>query len=98
MDKAGREVAEPGPTLLIVGQLGEVKQVLLIVEQQVVCQVKPREAPLCLLAAFYTFNMKYPKGLENFYQFLEILVLDKPAKNLPCVLTRLFTQLSNVHV
>ena len=77
------------------GQMGEIKEVLLIIEGQIVCNVKAREAPLCLLSAYYAYNMKYPKGLENFYLFLELVILDKQTKKLPSVLTRLFTQLNN---
>ncbi len=53
VDEVAGGVEEPAPTLLIVAQFGDVKEVLLIAEQQVVCKVKPREAPLCLLAALY---------------------------------------------
>ena len=87
---------EPAPTILVLGQMGEIKEVLLVVEYQVVCRVKPREAPLCLLAAYYAYDMKYPKGLENFYTFLDIILLDKQTKKLPSILSRLFAQLSNM--
>ena len=76
--------------------MGEIKEVMLVAEHWVVYKIKLREAQLCLLAAFYAYNMKYPKELGNFYIFLEILFLDQQIKKLPSVLTRLFIQLSNV--
>ena len=42
---------------------GSVKEVFLICEGQVLCKISPELSPLYVLAAFYAFNMKYPKGL-----------------------------------
>ncbi len=68
LDRAASGVEEPAPTLLVIGQLGQIKEVFLVAEGTLICQVKAREAPLALLAVFYVY-MSYPKGLETFYVF-----------------------------
>ena len=65
------------PSLLIVGQMGDIKEVFLLGEQRILCKIKPIESPLLLLADFYSYNMSYPKGLQQFYSFLEYCIIDK---------------------
>lgn len=89
-------VEEPAPTLLIVGQLGSVKETFIVAETQLVCKVKPHEAPLALLAAFYCYNMSYPKGLETFYMFLDYIILDKRPKKMSSTLTHFITVVSSM--
>ena len=50
------DVQELAPTLLVVGNLNEVKEVFLVIEKTMVCQIRSiDESPLLLLAAFYPF-------------------------------------------
>lgn len=51
------KVQLPTPTLLVHGETA----VILVVEQQILCSVQVKKAPLAL-AAYYSFNIEYPKG------------------------------------
>ena len=68
------KVQLPTPTLLVQNTVSA--HVHLVVERQVLCSVPIKEAPLALLAAYYTFNMEYPKGIKKCLGTLEILLLD----------------------
>ena len=39
-------------------------------------KIKCEEAPFALMAAFFVFNIKYPRVLAPFYTFLEHLILN----------------------
>ena len=39
-------------------------------EKEVLCNIKPVEAPLSLLAAFYSFNINLPKASMGFLNML----------------------------
>ena len=71
MEKAAMEVQLPSPTILL-----QDTAAVLVVERQILCSVPVKEAPLALLAAYYTFNMEYPKGIRKCLTTLKILVLD----------------------
>ena len=77
----------------MVGQLGDVKEVFLVAESQIICKVDPNEAPLLLLGAFYAFNMAYPKGLETMYAFLEYILLSKKPSKMSTLLSNFITTL-----
>ena len=62
-------IIEQAPSLLIVGELGDIREVFLVAEGEIFCKIVPVEAPLLLLAAYY--SLSYPKGLVTFYSFLE---------------------------
>ena len=96
MEKVAREIEEPAPTLLVVGQLNAVKEVFLVAEKQTLCNVKPVEAPLSLLSAFYSYNMNYPKGLESLYGFLEYAILDRKPSKMSSCLSVFITYLNNI--
>ena len=53
-----RQVSLPTPTVLIRDSAA-----VLVVERQILCSLPVKEVPLGLLAAFYVFNMEYPKGI-----------------------------------
>ena len=72
MEKAASKVQLPTPTLLVHGETA----VTLVVERQILCSVPVKEAPLALLAAYYSFNIEYPKGIKKCLATLEILLLD----------------------
>ena len=72
MERTASKVQLPTPTLLVQNTVS----VHLVVERQVLCSVPIKEAPLALLAAYYTFNMEYPKGIKKCLGTLEILLLD----------------------
>ena len=92
------EIEEPAPTLLVVGHLNMVKEVFLVAEKQILCNIKPVETPLSLLSAFYCYNMNYPKGLESLYGFFEYVILgNKPSKMSSC-LSVFITYLNNIKI
>ena len=66
-----RQVSLPTPTVLIRNSTA-----VLVVERQIICSIPVNEAPLGLLAAFYVFNIEYPKGIRKALMALEIIVLD----------------------
>ena len=52
----------------------------LVIDKQIVDQVTSvQEIPLLLMSAFFVFNICYPKGCNNFYSFLEVIVLNLKA-------------------
>lgn len=75
------------PQLIVIKQAHQVKSAYLAVEGRVICQVKePTKAVFVLIAAYYAYNMSYPKGLVSFYLFFEYLLFDKkPKKTFSCL-------------
>ena len=86
-------IEEAAPSLIVLGQLGEVKEVFLVAESQIICKINPNEAPILLLGAFYAFNMAYPKGLETMYTFLEHIQLSKKLSKMSTLLCNFITTL-----
>ena len=61
-------------------------QAYLVVDSHVIDEVPIDDLPFALMAAYFVFNICYPKGCNNFYSFLEILVLNySPEKASPSV-------------
>ena len=54
------------------------RQCFLIIEQQIITDIQ-KNAALVLIAAYYVYNLKFPKGWTNFYTLLEVLFLRKPS-------------------
>ncbi len=73
------------PCIIVRGQLDQIEAVL-VIEKKLVTTFNPKEAPLLLLGAFYTFNMHYTEGCSNFYTFFEVVFLNKKK---PSKMTRL---------
>lgn len=85
------------PCLLIKGKLEKIEDAFLIIEKDVLTKIKPTDAPLVLLGAFYAFNMHYTEGCKNFYSFFETVFFNK---NRPAKKTRLaaiLAQLTCIH-
>ena len=47
----------------------------LVIDAKVLSEIPVDDAPIFLLAAFYTFNICYPVGCHNLYCFLEVILL-----------------------
>ena len=78
--------------MIIKVTLKEVKDVGISAEHTFLFKCPLVEAPMYLLEAYYSYNMKYPEGLENFYTFLEYTVLEKtPPKKMPANLAQFIT-------
>ena len=63
------------PYVLVIGELQEPSQAFIVVDRQIVTEVNITDIPLCLLSAFFLFNIHYPKGCNNFYAFMEAYTL-----------------------
>ena len=81
IQEVAKNIEEPAPSLVVLGQLKDAKEVFLVVEGNLISKIEIIKAPIILIGAFYCFNMTYPKGLHNLYMFLEYILLDKkPSK------------------
>ena len=95
LQKVAKDSENLEPSLLALGEKNSVKEIYLVAEKSVICKVKHiQEAPLVLLSAFYSYNMFYPKGTENFYAFLEYIILDKKPTKMTANLSHFITTLS----
>ena len=82
------------PYILVVGL--EAIQAYLVVDKKVVDDVSFEDIPYILMAAFFVYNICYPKGCINLYSFLEVVLLkfrsDKASPTVKHLLAKL-----NVH-
>ena len=84
---------EAAPSLVVLGQPNKIEEVFLVAESQVMCKINPKEVPLLLLGAFYTFNMAYPNRIQTMYAFLEHILLSKKPKKMSAALCNFITTL-----
>ena len=52
----------------------------LATDGQIVTAVPLEDVPFTLMAAYFTYNICYPKGTINFFTFMEIVTLRYPAE------------------
>ena len=71
-------------------------QAYLVVDKNVVDEVSIIDIPFILMSAFFVYNICYPKGCNNFYSFLEIVVLNHSAENASPTVKHLLSKI-NVH-
>jgi len=94
LDGVVGSIKEKAPSLVAVGRE---MQLHLVTENLHLFKVdKPEEAPFILLAAFYGFNMQYPKGLSNVYYLLEYIILNQSPQKMSTGLSQFITYLNNV--
>lgn len=81
------------PYILIIGEDTESIEAYLVVDKQVIDEVSFIDIPFVLMAAFFVYNICYPKGCNNFYSFLEIVTLryspEKASTSVKYLLTRI---------
>ena len=70
------DISNLTPYMLIVGNIGDATQAFLVAVKKIISDVKFDDLPFCLMAAFFVFNICYPKGCCNFYAFMEDVTLD----------------------
>ena len=80
------------PYIAIVGK--ESLDAYLVVDQQVIDEVPIHNLPYLLIAAFFVYNICYPKGCSNFYSFLEISMLGYSAEKASPSVSHLLAKLS----
>lgn len=72
----------------------EDNDIFLIVDKNIVDKVEPQDIPFALMAAFYVFNIHYPKGCHVLYAFLEVLALTFTPEKAPASVKHLFANLA----
>ena len=70
------------PYILIIGDLENIDSAFLVIDSQVRYEVEVEDIVFSLLSTFFVFNICYHKGTQNFFQFLEVILLDQKPKNL----------------
>lgn len=74
-----KEIAKSNSTLepyfIVYGEDEFNMEAHLVVDKNVIDVVEMADLPFALLAAFFVFNICYPRGCSNFYTMLEILML-----------------------
>lgn len=80
------------PYIAVVGK--ESLDAYLVVDQQVVDEVPIDNLPFVLMAAFFVYNICYPKGCNNFYSFLEVSMLKYSAEKASPSVSHLLAKLS----
>ena len=63
------------PYVLIIGNWEEASQAFLVVDKQVITEMKIQDVPFVLMSAFFVYNIHYPSGCSNFYTFMEVFTL-----------------------
>lgn len=67
--------------MLVVGTFQDPKQAFLVADKKIITEVLCFEdLPFCIMSAFFVFNIHYPVGCSNFYQFMEVITLKFPLK------------------
>ena len=66
------------PYIAVVGK--ETHKAYLVVDKFVLDEVPIDNLPFVLMAAFFVYNICYPKGCNNLYSFLEISMLNYSAE------------------
>ena len=84
MDTAAAGIGHP--TLLVKEVPGAV-EVFLVCEDHVLTGCTGMEAPIVLLAAYYFFNVSYPKGTVSFFTALEIKLCDQLKRKFPATVS-----------
>ena len=82
------------PYVLVVGDVQSPTQTFLVTDQRVVTEIDIDDVPLTLMAAYFAFNICYPKGCNNFFMFMEIEVLNFPAHKASLTVRNVLSNLS----
>ena len=86
------------PYEIVVGDNKNPEQAFLMMDRKILTEINTEEIPVCLIAVFYVFNICYPAGCNNFYCFLEVvlLCLKEPSITIPPAVTNLLAHLAAV--
>ena len=81
------------PYILVIGEDLQNIEAYLIVDKQVIDQIPFIDIPFVLMASYFTYNICYPKGCNNFYSFLKVITLqfssEKASPSVKHLLTRI---------
>ena len=93
-------MAEGNPTItpyiMVIGQISVANQAFLVVDKTLISEL-PLDCslPFALLAAFFVFNICYPKGCANLFSFMEIITLSYPASKSSATVKHFLSSLEN---
>ncbi len=85
LNSEARKRAQNEPYLLCCGDVCQPEQIYLVIEREIICEVKNEDTPYALLSAFFVFNIEYTLGCTNVYLFLEKTLLGVEGKPTPTV-------------
>ena len=92
------DIGEPAPILMVKESFeAQVKEVFLVSDNKLLRKIPPQKSSLYLLAGFYVFNMKYPKGLVSLYTFLEIFLFNKWPTKVPSIVSSVLSCLNTAN-
>ena len=85
------------PYVIVVGDNKNPEQAFLVMDRKILTEINTEEIPVCLIAVFYVYNI-CPAGCNNFYCFLEVvlLCLKEPSITIPPAVTNLLAHLTAV--
>ena len=96
IESIARERKQPEPYILLTGDINNPDQAFLVIDCQIIGEVKLNDIPVTLLAAYFVFNICYVKGCCNMYTYFEVLFLNaRPDKVSPTV-KHFMTALANM--
>ena len=67
---------QPLPYILLTEDINDPDQAFLGIDCSIIGEVKIESIPFVLLSAYFIFNICYIKGCNNFFNYLEALLLD----------------------
>lgn len=82
------------PYILVTDHENTIKATL-IVDKRVIDDVSGKRLPFALMSSFFVFNICYPKGCNNFYSMLEVLLLNFSCEKLTTTCKNLLPKIMN---
>ena len=74
----------------------DLTETYLVVDRNIVDRVSFNDVPFALMSTFFVFNICYPKGCNNLYTFLEVVILKYSSEKVPPSVRYLLAKL-NAH-
>lgn len=67
------------PYILVSGDDNDVQSFLVVVKT-IISEIQCHsDIPFCLMAAYFVFNICYPRGCTNLFSFMEVITLNYPS-------------------
>ena len=84
------------PHILVIGRKSDM-QGFLVVDKTIISEIEiDYTIPFILMAAYFVFNICYPKGFSNLFSFLEIVTFNYPPSKSSSTVKHLLSSLQNV--
>ena len=90
IEKILKENQQPQSYHLATGDFERLAQCYLVADCVIIHEVKECP-PLSLLAAYFIYNVLYPKGCKNMYSFMEVFFLKSPTDKVPLSVKNLYS-------